>query len=71
LINLKGRNEFYNIRKCDEFLDQLPSKLGTSKKSVAASPFAKRYYAIFLIPALYSLSVYDRLLYIDEDKIWF
>ena len=63
--------ELYDVRKCDEFLDRLSSKLGTSKKSVAASQFAKRYSALFLNPALYSLSVYDRSLDINGDKIWF
>jgi ferric iron reductase protein FhuF len=63
--------ELYDIRKCDEFLDRLSTKLGTTKRSVAASQFAKRYSALFLIPALYSLSVYDRSLDIDADKIWF
>lgn len=33
--------ELNNTRKCDESLDRLSSKLGTSKKSVTAPKFAK------------------------------
>lgn len=74
-----GEIDFYTVpiqklldpEECSKFLDQLSSLFGNCKKVVAASQFAKRYSALFLVPVLYSLSVYDRGLHVEPKQIWF
>lgn len=71
--------ELLEQEHCTEYLRYLCAVIGAPSLAVAASQFAKRYAALLVVPALYTMSIYDKALdvslkhvqlYNNEQQSW-
>lgn len=62
--------ELLERERCIEFLQQLRQLTGSPTLAIAASQFAKRYAALFVVPYLYALSIFDKALDASLRQVW-